>query len=86
MIEEDTEDLSEDSRYSDMWSMVKEITNHPEIKKLNLELNLKSSFSVCYILASVLPLTAQEKQTILELDKNQDKLEYLKKIIKKLGG
>ena len=86
MIEEDTEDLSEDSRYSDMWSMVKEITNHPEIKKLNLELNLKSSFSVCYILASVLPLTAQEKQTILELDKNEDKLEYLKKIIKKLGG
>ena len=86
MIEEDAEDLSEDSRYSDMWSMVKEITNHPEIKKLNLELNLKSSFSVCYILASVLPLTAQEKQTILELDRNQDKLEFLKKIIKKLGG
>ena len=69
-----------------MLSMVKEISNHPEIMKLNLDLNLKNSFSVCYILASVLPLTAQEKQTILELDRNQDKLEFLKKTITKLGG
>ena len=63
-----------------VWS---KITNHPEIKKLNLELNLKSSFSVCYILASVLPLTAQEKQTILELDETRW-VRVSKKIIKKL--
>lgn len=83
---EDEKDFSEDARYSDMWGMVEEITNHPEIKKLNLELNLKSSSSVCYILASVLPLTPLEKQKILELDSSEKKLDHLKEIIKKLGG
>ena len=52
--------------------MVKEITNHPEIKKLNLDLDLNSSISVCYILASVLPLRPQEKQTILEFENNSN--------------
>jgi len=41
---------------------------------------------VSYILASVLPLRSQEKQTILELNDNREKLDYLKEIIKKLGG
>ena len=72
--------------YVDLWNMVKEITNHPEIKKLNLELNLESSISVGYILASVLPLRPQEKQTILEFEDPRDKLDYLKEIIKRLGG
>ena len=85
-ISEQDDNLSEDPGYSDLWNMVQEITNHPEIQKLNLDLDLKSSRSVCYILASVLPLRPQEKQTILELENNQDKLDYLKSVIKRLGG
>jgi Lon protease-like protein len=37
-------------------------------------------------LASVLPIQPIEKQTILELDSSREKLDYLKGIIKKLGG
>jgi Lon protease-like protein len=37
-------------------------------------------------LASILPLRPQEKQTILELENNRDKLDYLKAVIKRLGG
>ena len=85
-IKEEDSDLSIDSKYVDLWDMVKEITNHPEIKKLNLELDLNSSISVSYILASVLPLRPVEKQTILEFEDPRDKLDYLKEIIKKLGG
>ena len=85
-INEEDDNLSNDPEYLDLWNMVKEITNHPEIKKLNLDLDLKSSLSVCYILASVLPLRPQEKQTILEFENNRDKLDYLKALIKRLGG
>jgi len=85
-IKEEDDNLSNEPKYLDLWNMVKEITNHPEIKKLNLDLDLHSSISVCYILASVLPLTPQEKQTILEFENNRDKLDYLKVLIKRLGG
>ena len=85
-VRENDDDLSKDPVYVDLWNMVKEITNHPEIKKLNLELNLESSISVGYILASVLPLRPQEKQTILEFEDPRDKLDYLKEIIRRLGG
>ena len=85
-INEEDDNLSNDPEYLDLWNMVKEITNHPEIKKLNLDLDLTSSISVCYILASVLPLRPQEKQTILEFENNRDKLDYLKALIKRLGG
>ena len=85
-ITEEDDNLSNEPEYLDLWNMVKEITNHPEIKKLNLDLDLNSSISVCYILASVLPLRPQEKQTILEFENNRDKLDYLKALIKRLGG
>ena len=85
-INEQDDNLSNEPEYLDLWNMVKEITNHPEIKKLNLDLDLNSSISVCYILASVLPLRPQEKQTILEFENNRDKLDYLKALIKRLGG
>ena len=48
-INEEDDNLSNDPEYLDLWNMVKEITNHPEIKKLNLDLDLKSSISVCYV-------------------------------------
>lgn len=85
-INEEDDNLSNEPEYLDLWNMVKEITNHPEIKKLNLNLDINSSISVCYILASVLPLRPQEKQTILEFENNRDKLDYLKALIKRLGG
>ena len=85
-INEEDDNLSNEPEYLDLWNMVKEITNHPEIKKLNLDLDLNSSISVCYILASILPLRPQEKQTILEFENNRDKLDYLKALIKRLGG
>ena len=36
-VRENDDDLSKDPVYVDLWNMVKEITNHPEIKKVNLE-------------------------------------------------
>ena len=80
------EDFSEDPSYKEIWSMLIEISNHPEVKKLNLEINLKNAVNVSYILGSLLPLTPLEKQTMLELGGSTEKLDHLKSIIKKLGG
>ena len=85
-IKEIGEDLSEETSYKEIWSMLLEISNHPEIKKLNLEIDLKNSVNVSYILGSLLPLTPLEKQTMLEFENSIEKLDYLKSIIKKLGG
>ena len=85
-LKEFEEDFSEDPSYKEIWSMLIEISNHPEIKKLNLDINLKNAINVSYILGSLLPLTPTEKQTMLELEASTEKLDYLKSIIKKLGG
>ena len=85
-LKELKEDFSEDPSYKEIWSMLIEISEHPEIKKLNLEIDLKNAINVSYILGSLLPLTPPEKQTMLELENSTEKLDYLKSIIKKLGG
>ena len=85
-LKEFGEDLSEDPSYKEIWSMLIEISNHPEVKKLNLEIDLKNAINVSYILGSLLPLTPAEKQTMLELENSTEKLDYLNSVIKKLGG
>ncbi len=85
-LKELKEDFSEDPSYKEIWSMLIEISDHPEIKRLNLEIDLKNAINVSYILGSLLPLTPPEKQTMLELENSTEKLDYLKSIIKKLGG
>ena len=85
-LKEFGEDLSEDPSYEEIWSMLIEISNHPEVKKLNLEIDLKNAVNVSYILGSLLPLTPKEKQTMLEFENSTEKLDYLKSVIKKLGG
>ena len=85
-LKEFEEDFSEDPSYKEIWSMLIEISNHPEVKKLNLEIDLKNAINVSYILGSLLPLSPTEKQTMLELESSTEKLDYLKSIIKRLGG
>jgi hypothetical protein len=85
-LEELGEDFSEDPSYKEIWSMLIEISNHPEVRKLNLEIDLKNAINVSYILGSLLPLTPTEKQNMLELENSVEKLNYLKSVIKKLGG
>ena len=82
--EPDSSSLERD--FSNIWRVLKEISNHPEIKKLDLEIDFSNSSSVAYHLASLLPVTPKEKQEILELDSNKERLENLESIIKRLGG
>ncbi len=83
---EEDESVSLEPKYENIWSTLKQICEHPEIKKLNLEIDFGCSTSVIYNLASLLPLTAPERQMILESKSNIARLNNLNQIVKKLGG
>ena len=83
---EEEESVNLKPSYNNIWNILEDLSSHPEIKKLQLEIDFNSSSSVAYNLASLLPLTPPEKQTILEAEKNSEKLDFLNQVLKKLGG
>ena len=85
-LAEEEESVNLKPSYTNIWNILKDLSKHPEIQKLQLEIDFNSSSNVAYNLASLLPLTPPEKQTILEADKNSEKLDFLDQVLKKLGG
>ena len=83
---EEEESISLEPKYKNIWRILREISNHPEIKKLDLTIDYENSSSVAYNLASLLPLTPPERQNILEFESNVDRFDHLNKIVKNLGG
>ena len=83
---EEEESLSLEPQYENIWRILRDISKHPEIKKLELEIDFDNSSSVAYNLASLLPLTPPERQNILEFKSNVDRFDHLNKIVKQLGG
>ena len=76
--------LEED--YKNIWRVLREISEHPEIKKLQLEIDFSSSSSVAYNLASLLPISPLDKQLILESSSNQIRLDSLEELLRKFGS
>ena len=83
---EEEESLSLEPQYKNIWRILRDISKHPEIKKLELDIDFNNSSSVAYNLASLLPLTPPERQNILEFQSNVDRFDHLNKIVKQLGG
>ena len=83
---EEEESITLEPQYENIWRILKEISSHPEIKKLELAIDFENSSSVAYNLASLLPLTPPERQNILEFQSNVDRFDHLNKIVKQLGG
>ena len=83
---EEEESVSLEPEYRNIWRILRDLSDHPEIKKLELTIDFDNSSSVAYNLASLLPLTAPDRQNILEFQSNMERFEYLNKMVKKLGG
>lgn len=83
---EEEESISLEPEYENIWKILRDISKHPEIKKLELNIDFDNSSSVAYNLASLLPLSPPERQNILEFQSNADRFDHLNKIVKKLGG
>ena len=82
----EADDICLEADYENIWRVLREISEHPEIKKLQLEIDFSNSSSVAYNLASLLPISPLDKQLILESSSNKTRLESLQEILKKLGG
>ena len=82
----EADDICLEADYENIWRVLREISEHPEIKKLQLEIDFSNSSSVAYNLASLLPISPLDKQLILESNSNQIRLDSLQEILKKLGG
>ena len=88
----DVEKLSEENsselqdQFKNIWQVLKEISDHPEIKKMKIEIDFSSSSSVIYNLGSLLPLSSGDKQQILEASSDIERLELLDQLIVKFGG
>ena len=82
----EADDICLEADYKNIWRVLREISEHPEIKKLQLEIDFSDSSSVAYNLASLLPISSLDKQLLLESNSNKIRLDSLQEILKKLGG
>ena len=82
----EADDICLEADYENIWRVLREISEHPEIKKLQLEIDFSNSSSVAYNLASLLPISPLDKQLLLESNSNKIRLDSLQEILKKLGG
>lgn len=66
--------------------MLKELTAHPLIQKLNLQIDFNEARSVSYRLADLLPIEPEIKQALLQLRWPKERLTELDRIVTKFQG
>lgn len=63
--------------------VLKELTNHPLIQKLNVQVNFEEARSVSFRLAELLPIEPEIKQALLQLRWPRERLAELSRIVSK---
>ncbi len=66
--------------------VLKELTNHPLVKQLNLQVNFEEARSVSFRLAELLPVEPEIKQSLLQLRMPRERLTELSRIVAKFQG
>ena len=80
-VEPQVDDQSLLARYPDLLDVLTQLKDHPNIKTLPIEIDLTSADSVTYHLGSLIPLTTDEKQLLLNAFDAGQRLKILSKII-----
>lgn len=73
------------AKHPELINILIQLRDHPRIKKLPIEIDLTSADSVAYHLSSLIPLTPQEKQSILEAFDASQRMNILSRLITKLS-
>lgn len=73
------------AKHPELINILIQLRDHPRIKKLPIEIDLTSADSVAYHLSSLIPLTSQEKQSILEAFDASQRMNILSRLITKLS-
>lgn len=80
-VEPQVDDQSLLARYPDLLDVLTQLKDHPNIKTLPIEIDLTSADSVTYHLGSLIPLSTDEKQLLLNAFDAGQRLKILSKII-----
>ena len=84
VLEENSSVFKKD--FKNIWQVLQQISDHPEVKKMGIQIDFRSSSSVVHSLGNLLPLTSIEKQEILDKKSDRERLEFLDELINKFGG
>lgn len=71
------------SEHEPLVSVLKQLTEHPLVQKLNLEVDFEQARSVSLRLADLLPIEPEIKQSLLQLRWPRERLTELKRIVGK---
>ncbi|MDB4252697.1 LON peptidase substrate-binding domain-containing protein [Gammaproteobacteria bacterium] len=73
------------AKHSELINILIQLKDHPRIKILPLDIDLTSADSVAYHLGGLIPLSPQEKQSILEAFDASQRMNILSRLITKLS-
>ena len=68
-------------RIPDLIDTLKQLEQHPYIEQQAMEIDYSSTQDVCHKLSALLPLDPLVKQSLLEINNTEDKIERLREII-----
>lgn len=74
------------SDFSGLGSLLRELSEHPLVKRLGLEIEFEDDVSVSSRLAELLPIEPAIKQGLLELESPLQRLEELARLVDRLRG
>jgi Lon protease-like protein len=72
--------------HRDLVDLLSELLAHPGVQQLNLDIDLKDARSVGWRLSELLPIEAEIKQSLLQLQLPRERLQELTRLVNKLRG
>ena len=84
LTEPEVDDQSLLAKYPDLIEVLIKLKEHPEIRTLQLDIDLDSADSVSYHLGNLIPLTPDEKQTLLTAFDADQRFKILSKILESI--
>ena len=72
--------------HQDLVDLLTELLAHPGVQQLNLDIDLDDARSVGWRLSELLPIEAEIKQSLLQLQLPRERLQELTRLVNKLRG
>lgn len=72
--------------HRDLVDLLEQLLTHPSVQALNLDIDLEDARSVGWRLSELLPIEAEIKQSLLQLQLPRERLSELTRLVNKLRG
>ncbi len=82
----DEPELAIAGEHQELVDLLTELTRHPEVAKLKLNIQLEDARCVGWRLSELLPIEPEIKQSLLQLPYPRERLQELRRLITKLRG